>query len=835
MRIWQIVKTTGKIIGIVGLCFVVLGFILGNFYEKEVKQLLIGELNKNLDTKISVNEFDFSLLRHFPNASFDLNKVVIEEVSNAKIKDTLLYSEKVSLLFNVMSLFRKDISVKSIIVTNGKINIRIDSLGHGNYHFWKRQNDTAASGKLDLEKIILKNIYLTYTDIKGQKNYAMLNKNAVFSGQFSSDEFTLKAKADMFVDRIMIHRKNFVDHHPANINTVMHVDTKTGIYTFNESDINIADAEFKLSGKVIDDDKSLALDLAINSAEENINSFIEILPANYHHYLEKYECSGKCVFTSKIKGGIDHNKTPEVNFQFTFKDGRIKTDDASFDKLTFSGTFDYSDSRKGILNIPSLTASISGHAVRGSLRMSDFPDAYIDLHAQTQLDLKEIRPFINADTLESLSGDLAMNIYYKGKVRELSEMQKGKTYNIKASGNIDIEKVNFSLKKNPLEFKNMTGNFELNNNDVVIKNFSGNISSTDFKLSGVFKNFVSFLLIPGQSGEIQARLTSGLIDLDELLVNKSATIPNDTTYLMKFNPRLQCNLDVNISKLRFRRFGAENISGQVNLEKQVITGRNLNFNAMGGKVAMDATINANRRDSLRMDYDAKFANVDITKLFYEMENFDQHTMTDKNVKGRISADVQFQSSWSNDLTLNSKSVKSTGNITIENGELINFAPIQALAKYIHADLNHIKFSTLKNNISIANRKIFIPHMDINSSAINISANGTHDFDNIVDYHLKLLLSDVLGKKVRNQSEFGEIEDDGLGHTKLFLAMKGPVDDPDFSYDRKAAGAKIKNDIVQERQNLKELFKQEFGKKSDPSVQVQKPKKREEMQIDWSEE
>jgi hypothetical protein len=251
---------------------------------------------------------------------------------------------------------------------------------------------------------------------------------------------------------------------------------------------------------------------------------------------------------------------------------------------------------------------------------------------------------------------------------------------------------------------------------------------------------------------------------------------------------------------------------------------------------MDAMINASRRDSISMTYDAKFTGVDITRLFYEMENFDQQTMTDKNLKGRLTADVQFKSQWSKDLIINSRSVKSTASIVIDNGELNNFQPIRALGKYIHvSDLDHIRFSTLKNTISIADRKIYIPHMDINSSALNISGNGTHDFDNFVDYHVVMLLSDVLGKKVKsNTSEFGEIEDDGLGHSKLYLSMKGPVMDPSFAYDRKAVGQKIKNDIAVEKQNLKGILKQEFGLyKNQQSVQAPKPKKKEEMQIDWS--
>ena len=233
--------------------------------------------------------------------------------------------------------------------------------------------------------------------------------------------------------------------------------------------------------------------------------------------------------------------------------------------------------------------------------------------------------------------------------------------------------------------------------------------------------------------------------------------------------------------------------------------------------------------------DAKFVSLDITRLFNELENFDQTTLTEKNVKGVLSADVQFSSMWSKDLTINPARVISTCDIKIDNGELNNFTPIQALAKYIKVpDLNRIKVSTLTNKIAIKDRKIFIPNMEIKSSAINISGNGTHSFDNIVDYHIQLLLSDVLGKKMRsNTTEFGEIEDDGLGRTMLMLSMKGPVDNPKFAYDRKAAGQKIKTEISKESQNLKSMLKEEFGLFKKDTVKTSKPKKKDEMQIDWS--
>ena len=509
MRLVRSLKTAGKIIGLSILCLVVAGIITGIFYGKEIKQLIIAELNKNIDTKIHVEEFEFSVFRHFPRASFEMKNVVIEGVSDSNITDTLLYAGRLSLLFSITDVFRKDIVVKKVMVYDGNINIRINKEGFGNYHFWKTTNDTSASGVIDLEKIGLKKVYLRYIDKKATQDYAMLANDAELSVKFSVDEFSLSTKAELFIDKLLIHDVNYVDHKPVTILSGLHVNSKTGHYKFDESNITIAGVRFNLSGQITNEPVPWKLDLAIKGSESDIESLIKILPVEYKHYPEKYNTNGKFLFSSIIKGSIKGKSTPLVKIDFTVKNGTITSGNAEIEKLNFSGVF-YSENnnKKSSIEIPALTASLSGHTIKGSIRLDNLPDAFITLHAQTQLDLKEIYPFIQADTLESLSGDLALNISYAGKVRELSELKRGQLNKIQASGNIDISHVTFRLKKNPLEFKNLSGNFSLHDNDVYIKNFTGNISSSDFRLDGVFKNFISFLLIPGQPGDMQAKLAT---------------------------------------------------------------------------------------------------------------------------------------------------------------------------------------------------------------------------------------------------------------------------------------------------------------------------------------
>jgi len=74
---------------------------------------------------------------------------------------------------------------------------------------------------------------------------------------------------------------------------------------------------------------------------------------------------------------------------------------------------------------------------------------------------------------------------------------------------------------------------------------------------------------------------------------------------------------------------------------------------------------------------------------------------------------------------------------------------------------------------------------------------------------------------------------------LFLTMKGPVNDPKITYDRKGIEQKIATDVRKEKQDLKVMLNKEFGWfKKDTSVTRRidnQPKKQEELEIELEEE
>ncbi len=265
------------------------------------------------------------------------------------------------------------------------------------------------------------------------------------------------------------------------------------------------------------------------------------------------------------------------------------------------------------------------------------------------------------------------------------------------------------------------------------------------------------------------------------------------------------------------------------------------LSTMDGNIATSGMVDGSDTTKLIVTCFSDMTNINISKLFSEFENFGETAITDKNIKGVANAKVNFASELSPELKINLDKLYAAVNMTIDNGELNNVEAMKSLSKFIELkDLENIRFATLKNQIEIKNQKITIPKMEVKSTAINILASGTHTFNNDINYKIKLSLNELLSKKAKKakkeNEEFGEVADDGLGRTNIFLSMTGTLEHPIIKYDSKSAVQNVKQDLKVEKQSLKTILKDEFGLfKKDSTLSNKKPKADDaKFQIKWDE-
>jgi len=267
----------------------------------------------------------------------------------------------------------------------------------------------------------------------------------------------------------------------------------------------------------------------------------------------------------------------------------------------------------------------------------------------------------------------------------------------------------------------------------------------------------------------------------------------------------------------------------------------ITLSTMNGSITTSGLVDGSDSTQLLVTCFSEVNKINITKMFQQFENFGQTAITDKNIKGTATFKIQFASVLSPELEMNLDKLYAGIDMSIENGELNHVESMKSLSRFIELkELENIRFATLKNQIEIKNQVITIPKMEVKSTAINITAAGTHSFKNDINYKIKLSLSELLSKKAKQakkqNEEFGEVADDGLGRTNIFLSMTGTIDNPVIKYDSKSAVQNVKQDLKVEKQTLKTILKEEFGLfKKDSTLNTKTQKEDPKFNIKWNEE
>jgi hypothetical protein len=224
--------------------------------------------------------------------------------------------------------------------------------------------------------------------------------------------------------------------------------------------------------------------------------------------------------------------------------------------------------------------------------------------------------------------------------------------------------------------------------------------------------------------------------------------------------------------------------------------------------------------------------------FTSFQNFGQNFLIAENIAGTLSGSFSLLLPLDSLLNPQITSLTAEGKYVLVNGALLNFEPVKELSSFIElSELENIHFEKMENDFFIRNNYVYVPQMEVRSSAVDLSVNGKHSFDNDYEYHVKVLLSEILSrqrnKNRSNVTEFGEVEDDGLGRTSMLLKIVYKGEDVKVSYDMKAAANEVKSNLNSEKKTLKTILNQEYGWFKNDTAGMEKPaEKKPRFKVTW---
>jgi hypothetical protein len=223
-----------------------------------------------------------------------------------------------------------------------------------------------------------------------------------------------------------------------------------------------------------------------------------------------------------------------------------------------------------------------------------------------------------------------------------------------------------------------------------------------------------------------------------------------------------------------------------------------------------------------------------SELFRANENFGQELLRAEHIEGRGEVSGRMNLVWDNKGRWDSNSFDAELHASISNGRLRNLEVFDEIADYLKENrliaplvdpedlrrrLSDVNFDYVETPVSVSMSSVSLPFTNILSSAMNVSLEGDQTFNGSINYSLGFALRDLRDNK---QGEFGNIQDDGLGNM-FFLGMDGTLDEPIYSYDRKAHKAHRRRAISSEAQRIKDALTRDDQDEEPPQEKKQDSK------------
>ncbi|MGZ3901258.1 MAG: hypothetical protein ACXVDC_13110, partial [Bacteroidia bacterium] len=769
------------------------GIALVFIYEDEVKVVVIKELNKHLATEVRIDpeNIDLTFISSFPKCAIEFKKLTAMETLPGKNKDTLLYAESVSLQFNLKDLFNKKYNIKQISLQNATCDLKVDKNGVPNYEVWKSTSNTISNSndslQFNLEDIILKNITVSYKNKQQKIKTSFIIDDLAFKGNFSEKNYEMQSKGKINLNSISSDKGTLFKNKKLKIDVELNVAGNS--YTLRNADFSLNQMLFDINGAFTYNDSLQDMKLTYQARNLDIESVLSLLPEKHKSHINDYKSSGEFF----VNGDLNYvaGKPLFLETDFGIKKAVIEytPKNTKLNDVIIKGKLLINQS-KSFVRINEFNADLNGDKVNGNFYLENFDDPLLEMAANGAFNLQNLVDFWPLDTLDKLEGSLKFNGGIKGSLKDL----KQNAFSDKLSLNLElnVEKLIAKFKGTENDVVIESCKITAHERDIRVDDFKLIKGSTDINLNGEIPGMFNYILDNKAPLVIKGTLESKNLKMEDLIFKGGSASAEEGEFNIPANIDLM--LDASIEHFSLGKFEASRIKGNFELKKQKAMVSDMSLETMEGTAIINAYADASVKD-LEVTMQAELKKLNVKKMFTQLNNFGQTTMLDKNINGYITASIDFSGNWNKKLQPIMNSIISTADFTIEHGELIDFKPLESLARFVDLqELKRIRFSTLTSNIEIKKGVIYLPQTTIKNSVLNIDFNGTHTFNNDVDYHIRLLISDLLSKKRKADDEFGPVENDPENRRSAFILMTGNIDNPIIKYDKKGLKQKIKEDI-----------------------------------------
>jgi len=738
---------------------------LAYFYKKEILKAVNKELSKSINGEISIRDIDFGL-REFPNVSIALSDIYLRGPQYDRFHHDFFKSEKVVIDLYLRPLLHREIVIHSIRVMTGDFHIFKTKSGYTNLDVFKSDKPkdstkTSTPILVSFDHVQFKNVKFLYFDSLKKKSVDLFfsDLTSKISKTDSSNVFALAGSVNFGGLMLNAEKGSYLKNKSAA------VDFKLEYLAENQKlFIHPSSMKFKKSAVDVSGYFSFVTPgnffLAISSAKLNYNEGLSLLTKSIQSQLSKYKIEKPVSIKTNITGTLGQTSKPDVDVKFSVANSAIAVGKINAKRATLNGSFTNHLDRTQVNGDENSMVTI--HNFKGTIRslptvlsatIRNFKDPFIDLQSSIALNLKSFNSEIDESRLQFLKGRFSSAIEYSGRLNEYLNPKITK-YQGKLKGSAAITQAAFQLGTRKQVVENFNMNVHFDQNQLTIDKMTLLMNRNPLAVSGEILGFVPFFLQPDKKGFIKLTIYSKRFDFNTLLARKKKVKSSAkesearrkavSDWVDELYKKLEFNLALQVDDAIFRKIKGTALKGNILLSGKKLEARNITLGLAGGKFDFSISLDKLNKPINPLTLEGKVTNADIHDLLYGFNNFNQKTITHKNLRGKATMMVKLTANVNDDFELVKPGLKGNIKLLIKNGRLIDFEPLERMSNFLmkKRDFGDVKFGEIKSNFTIRDTEVYFRKMEIESTVLRLFMEGRYSLANHTDLSVQLPLSNL---------------------------------------------------------------------------------------------
>lgn len=734
-------------------------------YIRFNKAGLISQISAKITEKTkgetTIGDLSANLLKTFPFISLELSDIVVKDSLWRQHNMTFFTAKNVYLRLSPFGLLNKNRGIGKVIVTTGRLHIYFDSTRFNNQYILRSENSQKRKAGPVPDFQLLNSEFILENPSR-QKYHHFNLRDFKVSTEEKNELQIFEIDTDMLVKSLAFNTRkgSYLKNKNVRGEFAIKVDGGKKELSFSDISLLIEDQRYKLSGRFSVDTSNRGFELAIGSNSMDFDKTVDMLPDSTRLKLKPFSFKRPVSGSITIQGQTRYKFLPLVNINMDVKNNIIQTPGGTFTNCSFTAKFNNElktgDPRldiNSVLEVKNFSASFKKIPLTSKLiRISNLRNPYLECDIKSSFALTDLNDLTGSTTLQFEKGKGVVDIAFKGPISGRDSVKSS------INGIISINNGTVRYVPRNVTLNQCTGNFVFREKDLQVEKFYAKTGDTELSMKGDAKNFLSLLNISPEKLTLRWNVYSPhlyLKDFKSFLAKRTIKTParraND-----KFQQtagkidKMFTDGDVFITlispKMNYKRFDATKVDAQVLLTNNRIDLKNVSFLHADGSMKMVGTVTEGVTSN-SVFLNATLNKMDIPTLFYSFGDFGQDAITNKNLKGIVSANVNLNTAITDQAEVIPESMLGTIDFLVENGELNDFEPLKkiSLSVFKKQDFSTIRFANLKNQLDVKGTAIIIDKMEIRSTALVLFVEGVYDVKKGTDMSIKFPIRNVVKK------------------------------------------------------------------------------------------